>query len=122
MSIGRALANLNYSPVGARPSREEMEALTEVQQPNYPPRNPARKNASSPATEKQIGFARLLIDTVEEGSEVAAKILGSEPLELADKATVSALIEDLKARKEAAAKKVTRSKGQEESEWVEVPF
>lgn len=122
VSVGRALANLNYAKQGARASQEEMQAFEDVKQPVYPPRNPARKNASSPATEKQIGFARLLIDTVEEGSEVAAKILGSEPLELADKATVSALIEDLKARKEAAAKKVTRSKEQDNSEWVEVPF
>lgn len=122
VSVGRALANLNYAKQGARASQEEMQAFEDVKQPVYPPRNPARKNASSPATEKQIGFARMLIDTVEEGSEVAAKILGSEPLELADKATVSALIEDLKARKEAAAKKVTRSKEQDNSEWVEVPF
>ena len=122
VSIGRALANLNYAKQGARASQEEMQAFEDVKQPVYPPRNPARKNASSPATEKQVKFARLLIDTVEEGSEVAAQILGSEPLELADKATVSALIEDLKARKEAAAKKVTRSAGQDDSEWVEVPF
>jgi len=122
VSIGRALANLNYAKQGARASQEEMQEFEDVKQPVYPPRNPARKNASRPATDKQIGFARLLIDTVEEGSEVAAQILGSEPLELADKATVSALIEDLKARKEAAAKKVTRSSGQDDSEWVEVPF
>jgi hypothetical protein len=128
VSIGRALANLNYAKQGARASQEEMQAFQDVKQPSYPPRNPARKEASRPATDKQIKFARLLIDTVEEGSEVAAQILGSEPLELADKATVSALIEDLKARKEAAAEKVTRSKGQVEDDWhlqpepEEVPF
>jgi hypothetical protein len=121
VSIGRALANLNYAKQGARASQEEMQAFQDVKQPTYPPRNPARKEASKPATEKQIKFARLLIDTVEEGSEVAAQILGSEPLELADKATVSALIEDLKARKEAAAEKVTRSKGQVEDDWHLVP-
>jgi len=128
VSIGRALANLNYAKQGARASQEEMQAFQDVKQPSYPPRNPARKEASKPATDKQIKFARLLIDTVEEGSEVAAQILGSEPLELADKATVSALIEDLKARKEAAAEKVTRSKGQVEDDWhlqpepEEIPF
>jgi predicted fused transcriptional regulator/phosphomethylpyrimidine kinase len=128
VSIGRALANLNYAKQGARASQEEMQAFQDVKQPSYPPRNPARKEASRPATEKQIKFARLLIDTVDVGSEVAAQILGSEPLELADKATVSALIEDLKARKEAAAEKVTRSKGQVEDDWhlqpepEEIPF
>ena len=128
VSIGRALANLNYSKQGARASQEEMQAFQDVKQPSYPPRNPARKRASSPASEKQIGYARMLIDTVEEGSEVAAQILGSTPIELADRATVSALIEDLKARKEAAAEKVTRTKGQQDDDWhlapepEEVPF
>lgn len=121
VSIGRALANLGYAKQGARASQEEMQAFQDVKQPTYPPRNPARKRASSPASEKQIKFARLLIDTVEEGSEVAAQILGSEPIEMADKATVSALIEDLKARKEAAAEKVTRSKGQQDDDWHLVP-
>jgi predicted fused transcriptional regulator/phosphomethylpyrimidine kinase len=121
VSIGRALANLNYAKQGARASQEEMQAFQDVKQPSYPPRNPARKEASRPATEKQIKFARLLIDTVDVGSEVAAQILGSEPLELADKATVSALIEDLKARKEAAAEKVTRTKGQQDDDWHLVP-
>ena len=128
VSIGRALANLNYAKQGARASQEEMQAFQDVKQPSYPPRNPARARASSPASEKQIKFARLLIDTVEEGSEVAAQIIGSTPIELADKATVSALIEDLKARKEAAAEKVTRTKGQQDDDWhlapepEEVPF
>ena len=121
VSIGRALANLNYAKQGARASQEEMQAFQDVKQPSYPPRNPARKRASSPASEKQIKFARLLIDTVEEGSEVAAQILGSEPLELADRATVSALIEDLKARKEAAAEKVTRSSGPDDWHLQEAP-
>ena len=116
MRLGVALDLWKGTPV------DRVQVPQDVKQPVYPARNPARRNASSPATEKQVKFARLLIDTVEEGSEVAAKILGSEPIELADKATVSALIEDLKARKEAAAKKVTRSKGQDDSEWVEVPF
>ena len=128
VSIGRALANLNYAKQGARASQEEMQAFQDVKQPSYPPRNPARKRASSPASEKQIKFARLLIDTVEEGSEVAAQIIGSTPIELADKATVSALIEDLKARKEAAAEKVTRTSGQQDDDWhlapepEEIPF
>ena len=52
---------------------------------------------------------------------MAAQIIGSEPLELADKATVSALIEDLKARKEAAAKKVTRSSGPDDWHLQEAP-
>ena len=121
VSIGRALANLGYAKQGARASQEEMQAFQDVKQPSYPPRNPARKRASSPASEKQIKFARLLIDTVEEGSEVAAQILGSEPLELADRATVSALIEDLKARKEAAAEKVTRSSGHDDWHLQEAP-
>ena len=120
-SIGRALANLGYSKQGARASREEMQAFQDVKQPTYPPRNPARREASRPASEKQIKFARLLIDTVEEGPEVAAQIIGSEPLELADKATVSALIEDLKARKEAAAQKVTRSSGPDDWHLQEAP-
>ena len=121
VSIGRALANLGYAKQGARASQEEMQAFQDVKQPSYPPRNPARKRASSPASEKQIKFARLLIDTVEEGSEVAAQILGSEPLDLADRATVSALIEDLKARKEAAAEKVTRSSGHDDWHLQEAP-
>ena len=107
---------------------QRVQVSQDVKQPSYPPRNPARKRASSPASEKQIKFARLLIDTVEEGSEVAAQIIGSTPIELADRATVSALIEDLKARKEAAAEKVTRSKGQQDDDWhlapepEEIPF
>ena len=107
---------------------QRVQVPQDVKQPSYPPRNPARARASSPASEKQIKFARLLIDTVEEGSEVAAQIIGSTPIELADKATVSALIEDLKARKEAAAEKVTRTKGQQDDDWhlapepEEVPF
>lgn len=122
VSIGRALANLNYSPVGARPSREEMEALTEVQQPNYPPRNPAKKRASRKASDSSIDFARSLIDTVDDGSAIAAKVLGSTPLDIADQAQVSAVIDTLKPLKEAAMTKVTRSKGEDDSEWVEVPF
>lgn len=114
VSIGRALANLNYAKQGARASAEEMQAFEEsktheVKQPSYPRGGPAARNASRPATEKQIGFARKLIDTTEEGPELSAQILGSTPLELADKATVSALIETLKERKEKAMAKVTRS-------------
>ena len=115
MRLGVALDLWKGTPV------ERIQVPQDVKQPVYPARNPARKNASSPATEKQVKFARLLIDTVEEGSEVAAQILGSEPIELADKATVSALIEDLKGRKEAAAEKVTRTKGRVEDDWHLVP-
>ena len=115
MRLGVALDLWKGTPV------ERIQVPQDVKQPVYPARNPARKNASSPATQKQVKFARLLIDTVEEGSEVAAQILGSEPIELADKATVSALIEDLKARKEAAAEKVTRTKGQQDDDWHLVP-
>jgi hypothetical protein len=121
VSIGRALANLNYAKQGARSSAEEMqafeEAKVEAKQPSYPRGGPALRNASRTASEKQIKFARLLIDTVEEGPEVAAQILGSTPLELSDKATVSALIEDLKERKEKTLAKVTRSSGPDDDTW-----
>ena len=38
------------------PAREEMQAFQDVKQPSYPPRNPARKEASKPATEKQVSL------------------------------------------------------------------
>ena len=63
------------------------------------------------ASAKQIGYARTLISTVEEGPELAAQYLGSGPIELASKQDISRLIEDLKTRKEAAMKKVTRTHG-----------
>lgn len=121
VSIGRALANLNYAKQGARSSAEEMQAFEdaklEVKQVSYPRGGPARRNAAQPATEKQISFARKLIDTTEEGPELAAQYLGSKPIELHDKATVSALIEDLKARKEKTLAKVTRSSGPDDDTW-----
>ena len=117
VSIGRALANLNYAKQGARASREEMDAYEATKHADYPRGGPARRNASQPATEKQIGFARKLIDTTEEGPELAAQYLGSKPIELHDKATVSALIEDLKARKEKTLAKVTRSSGPDDDTW-----
>ena len=124
VSIGRALRNLNYSADGGS-SREEMQEyddVTEVQQPNYPPRNPAKKRASRKASDSSIDFARSLIDTVDDGSAIAAKVLGSTPLDIADQAQVSAVIDTLKPLKEAAMKKVTRSKGEDDSEWAQVPF
>ena len=117
VSIGRALANLNYAKQGARASREEMDAFEAVKHADYPRGGPARRNAAQPATEKQIGFARKLIDTTEEGPELAAQYLGSTPLELHDKATVSALIEDLKGKKEKTLAKVTRSSGPDDDTW-----
>ena len=72
----------------------------------------------APASEKQVKFARLLIDTVEEGQELAAQYLGSTPLDMATKGDVSRLIEDLKTRKEEAMKKVTRTSGPvEDDPW-----
>ena len=59
---------------------------------------------------------------MDDGSAIAAKVLGSTPIDIADQAQVSAVIDTLKPLKEAAMKKVTRSKGQDDSEWVEVPF
>ena len=94
----------------------------DVKQATYPPRNPAKKRASRKASDSSIEFARSLIDTVDDGSAIAAKVLGSTPIDIADQAQVSAVIDTLKPLKEAAMKKVTRSKGQDDSEWVEVPF
>lgn len=114
VSIGRALANLNYAKQGARASAEEMQAFEEskthvVKQPSYPRGGPAARHASRPASDKQKKFARVLIDTTEEGPEIAAQVLGSTPLDLADATQASALIETLKERKEHAMSKVTRS-------------
>lgn len=108
VAIGRALANLNYAKQGARPSREEMQAFQDIQtKPIIRPHGGNRPGAT--ASEKQIKFARLLIDTVEEGPELAAQYIGSTPIELASRQDVSRLIEDLKERKDKTLAKVTRS-------------
>lgn len=110
VAIGRALANLNYAKQGARMSREEAEAWQATKPQAKPLTRPhGGNNPGAPASEKQIKFARLLIDTVEEGPELAAQYLGATPLELASKGDVSRLIEDLKERKEKGLAKVTRS-------------
>lgn len=108
VSIGRALANLNYAKQGARASAEEMQAYNDVA-PKPITKPHGGKQPTATASEKQIKFARLLIGTVEEGPELAAQYVGSTPIELANRQDVSRLIEDLKERKEAAAKKVTRT-------------
>jgi len=134
VSIGRALANLNYAKQGARASAEEMQAFEESKTPGGARTGSspsAAKSTTTPpgptstakpstrphggtqpgatASERQVKFARLLIDTVEEGPQLAAQYLGSTPLEMAPRGDVSRLIEDLKTRKEEAMKQVTRT-------------
>lgn len=110
VAIGRALANLNYAKQGRRMSREEAQAFEEVKtKPVTRPHGGDRPLAM--ASEKQVDFARVLIATVEEGPELAAKYLGSTPLELSSRQDVSRLIEDLKERKQKALAKVTRVSG-----------
>lgn len=117
MRLGVALDLWKGTPV------ERIQVPQDVKQPVYPARNPAKKHASRKASDNSIEFARKLIDTVDDGSAIAAKVLGSTPLDIADQAQVSALIDTLKPLKEAAAKKVTRTKGQQEDDWhlVEAP-
>ena len=130
VSIGRALANLNYAKQGARASAEEMQAFEEAKPTAKPATRPhGGTQPGATASEKQVKFARLLIDTVEEGPELAAQYLGSTPLDMASKGDVSRLIEDLKTRKEEAMKKVTRSSAPDADDpWhmqeppEEVPF
>ena len=130
VSIGRALANLNYAKQGARASAEEMQAFEEAKPTAKPATRPhGGKQPLAGASEKQIGYARTLISTVEEGPELAAQYLGSGPIEMASKQDISRLIEDLKTRKEAAMKKVTRTHGADPDDpWhtqeppEEVPF
>lgn len=110
VAIGRALANLNYAKQGRRMSREEAQAFEDTKtKPVTRPHGGDRPGAM--ASEKQVSFARVLIGTVEEGPELAAKYLGSTPLELSSRQDVSRLIEDLKERKEKALAKVTRTTG-----------
>lgn len=107
VAIGRALANLNYAKQGRRMSREEAQAFEDTKPKG--PTGGARPGAT--ATEKQIGFARKLIETTHDGPEIAAQIVGATPLELADRMTVSKLIETLKERKADEVSTYKRTSG-----------
>lgn len=118
VAIGRALANANFAKQGARPSREEMDAFHAAPPVPRPASGPAARNSSQPASEKQIKFLRTLIDTVDDGPEIAAKVIGSTPVDLLDKAQASAAIEALKEAKENA-KPITRAT-ESDDQWYTV--
>ena len=63
-AIGRCLANLNFAPKGARPSVEEMQKASR-QDPNSKPLIVAGgPMARAKATDKQVGFAKSMIQEI----------------------------------------------------------
>ena len=79
VSIGRALANLNYAKQGARPSREEMQAFTdEVESRNEPPRQTiAQVKATEGLTPKQLTLAKNLMSQVNNAVDIVTERLGA---------------------------------------------
>jgi hypothetical protein len=57
-AIGRALANLNFAPKGARPSAEEMQKVNN----SYDPKNYKPVSRDNDATEKQIAFVKSICE------------------------------------------------------------
>ena len=118
---GRALAALGIGIDKGVATWEEVNRTSRQERPQVAtdsPQAPASEPASRPhggkqpgatATERQVNWARRLVETVEEGPELAAKYLGSTPIEMAPRGDVSRLIDDLKTRKEEAMSKVTRT-------------
>jgi len=56
-AIGRALANLNFAPKGARPSREEMQKANDYDSKNYKP-----VSRDNDITEKQASFVKSILE------------------------------------------------------------
>lgn len=56
-AIGRALANLNFAPKGARPSREEMQKVSDYDPKNYKP-----VSRDNDITEKQASFVKSILE------------------------------------------------------------
>ena len=133
VSIGRALANLNYAKQGARASQEEMQAFDEVKHNVGNSRGPqANQRASEPITEGQLKLAKSLLGQVDDGVNVVTQHLGEyRPPEIwskyeamGDPHQENGLIDKLKAAKEAqmgGKKSVKRTKGQVEDDWHLVP-
>lgn len=136
VSIGRALANLAYSKVGARPSREEMQDAALDPGTRHDVGNArgpkARERASTPLTERQLALSKRLLGEVADAVNIVTDHLGEyRPPELwtkyeasGDHGQKNGLIDKLIAAKETqlGGKQPTRSKGKDDSEWVEVPF
>jgi hypothetical protein len=133
VSIGRALANLNYAKQGARASQEEMQAFDEVKHNVGNSRGPqAKQRASEPITEKQLPTAKRLLGEVDDAVNIVTEHLGEyRPPEVwskyeasGDRGQDNGLISKLIAAKEAqmgGKKKVTRSTGQDDWHLVEAP-
>ena len=140
VSIGRALANLNYAKQGARASQEEMQAFQDVKHNVGKSRGPqAKQRANEPITEKQLPTAKRLLGEVDDAVNIVTEHLGEyRPPEVWSKYEASGdhgqdngLISKLIAAKEAqmgGKKKVTRTKGQQADDWhlapepEEIPF
>ena len=124
VSIGRALANLNYAKQGARPSKEEMQAFQDVKHEVGPARGPqARDRAGTPASEKQRGYAKKLLGNTDRGIEIVTEYLGEfRPVEVWSKYEASQLIDRLQAAKDEQHAP-ERSTGRQQDEWhlVEAP-
>ena len=125
VSIGRALANLNYAKQGARASQEEMQAFDEVKHNVGNSRGPqANQRASEPITEKQLGLAKRLLGEVQDGVNIVTAHLGEyRPPEIwskyeasGDKGQNNGLIDHLIAAKEAQMGG-KRSSGQQDDDW-----
>jgi len=56
-AIGRGLANLNFAPKGARPSREEMQKANDYDPKNYKP-----VSRDNDITEKQVSFVKSILE------------------------------------------------------------
>lgn len=124
VSIGRALANLNYAKQGARASQEEMQAFQDVKHEVGPAKGPqARDRANTPASEKQRGYAKKLLGNTDSGIEIVTEFLGEyRPVEVWSKYEASQLIERLQAAKDAQHAP-ERSSGRQQDDWhlVEAP-
>ena len=119
VSIGRALANLNYAKQGARASQEEMQAFQDVKHEVGPARGPqARDRANTPASEKQRGYAKKLLGNTDRGIEIVTEFLGEfRPVEVWSKYEASQLIERLQAAKDEQHAP-ERSSAQQDNQWT----
>ena len=132
VSIGRALRNLNYSADGGssreemQEFNEEMQEFNEVKHQVGNARGPqAKQRASEPITENQLPLAKRLLGDVHDGVNIVTEQLGEyRPPEIWSKYEAMGLIDALKKAKEEqmGGKQPSRSKGKDDSEWVEVPF
>jgi hypothetical protein len=81
-AIGRALANLNFAPKGARPSKEEMQKTARYEVANGQVPKEAYKESAQGAwadvgqiTEKQVSYVQKIIDDASSSSGIKGDLL-----------------------------------------------